>query len=55
MEIAFFFADLGKMCIFVGAIMGNCLLLRIDNKYITCILPCGPQGSYAMYCNKHYV
>ena len=27
-----FFADLGKMCIFVGAIMGDCLLLRIDNK-----------------------
>lgn len=48
-----FFADLGKMCIFVGANMGDCLLLCIDNKYITCILPCGPQGSYAMYCNKH--
>lgn len=47
-----FFADLGKMCIFVGANMGYCLLLRIDNKYITRILPCGSQGGYAMYCNK---
>jgi hypothetical protein len=36
-----FFADLGKMCIFVGAIMGNYLLLCIDNEYIACILHCG--------------
>lgn len=27
-----FFAGSGKMCVFVGANMGDCLLLRIDNK-----------------------
>ena len=51
-----FFAGSGKMCIFVGANMGDCLLLCIDNKLFACIPPCGiRRGGHAMYCNKHYV
>lgn len=51
-----FFAELGKMCVFVGANMGDCLLLCIDNKLFACILSCGIRsGGHAMYCNKHYV